>query len=115
MEGPIMSNAGALLLSSRFRWGLQRDDLNQVLKAIGWAMDTTCEGATATLTCCSTDDPNLVFGCAARWGVDFTLGRSPRMLVASYRSFSWYTGQERGYVYRSSLELLKPPHLHTSA
>ena len=29
--------------------------------AIGWAMDVTSEGATATLTCCSTDDRNLVF------------------------------------------------------
>ena len=46
--------------------------------------------------------------------VELTLDRSPRMLVASSRSFSWCTGnpRERGYVYRSSIvghEQRRPP------
>ena len=46
--------------------------------------------------------------------VESSLDRSPRMLVASYRSFSWCTGnpRERGYVYRSYIvghERRRPP------
>ena len=50
------------LVESRDLGNLDAVETACARNAIGWAMDVTSEGATATLTCCSTDDHNLVKG-----------------------------------------------------